>query len=67
MINKFVITVECPVGKKDIHFNFKYLEEKQKWIVSDRRVASGASSIYENHNLENAIRDILSIKAMEVK
>lgn len=67
MINKFVITVKCPVEKKDIHFDFSYLENKHKWIVSDRRVASGASSIYENHNLENALRDILSIAPMEVK
>mgnify|MGYP005703862827 FL=1 len=67
MNNKFVITVKCPVEKKDIHFDFSYLENKHKWIVSDRRVASGASSIYENHNLENALRDILSIAPMEVK
>lgn len=67
MINKFVITVKCPVEKKDIHFDFSYLENKHKWIVSDRRVASGASSIYENHNLKNALKDILSIAPMEVK
>lgn len=67
MINKFVITVECPVEKKDIHFDFSYLENKHKWIVSDRRVASGASSIYENHNLENALRDILNIAPVEAK
>ena len=61
MIDKFVITVECPVEKKDIHFDLSYLEHKHKWIVSDRTVASGASFIYEGHNLQDAIVDILSI------
>ena len=61
MIDKFVITVKCPVENIDIHFDFSYLENKHKWIMSDRRVASGASFIYEGHNLQDAIVDILSI------
>ena len=67
MIDKFVITVKCPVENKDIHFDFSYLENKHKWIVSDRRVASGSSLVYEAHNLQDAIKDILYIAPMEVK
>ena len=67
MIDKFVITVKCPVENKDIHFDFSYLENKHKWIVSDRRIASGSSLMYEAHNLQDAVKDILSIAPAEVK
>ena len=62
MIDKFTVTVTCPVEKQDIHFDFTYLNKNHRWVVCDRRIASGAGTVYEAHNLDAAIKDILTIE-----
>ena len=60
-INKFTMTVICPVEKREIHFDISLLDKG--WSVYDRRLASGSFIIY--NNLESAVESVLSLKPME--
>ena len=64
-VNKFTVTVMCPVKNEEVHFDISSLGLGSGWLLCDRRLASGTGVVF--NKCEDAVASVLSIKPIKEK
>ena len=59
MIKELKITVKCPVTNEDIVFELNQSQNAFYWYMSDTRLSSGQSTIWED--VGDAVKNILTL------
>jgi len=66
MKENFTITIKSPEGK-EANFDFTFLEKNWRWVRVERENPHGMGYVYNHHELDEAVKDILNIKFWEEK
>jgi hypothetical protein len=59
MIKEMKIIVKCPVSNKDVIFELQQSQNAFYWYMSDTRLSSGQSTIWED--VGEAVKNILTL------